>query len=382
MNIIIGADFVPTKTNEKFFMEGNIEQVISQELIQILLTKYKIFNLEVPLTDKLTPINKCGPNLIASTKCIALYKKLHVDLLTLANNHILDQGEQGLNNTIKVLDDAKINYVGAGKNLEIAKKPFYFDIFDKKIGIYACTEHEFSIASDKNGGANPVDLLSCFDEVISVKSQCDYLIVLYHGGKEHYRYPSPNLQKICRKMIECGSDLVVCQHSHCIGCEEKYMGGTIVYGQGNFLFDYSESKYWETSLLIEVKEDFTIDYIPLKKNKNAVRLANNIESEQILKEFYGRSEEIKNETFVEEAYRKFADASIKDYLVNFSGLGSNLFFRGLNKLSHNEFSKWFVNKLFSKSKLLSILNHIECEAHRELIIEGLKNRYKYLTPQD
>ena len=62
---------------------------------------------------------------------------------------------------------------------------------------------------------------------------------IINGGKEHYRYPSPDLQKICRKFIDKGADLVVCQHSHCIGCEEKYNHGTIVYGQWNFLFDRS-----------------------------------------------------------------------------------------------------------------------------------------------
>ena len=68
-------------------------------------------------------------------------------------------------------------------------------------------------------------------------NKCDYTIVLYHGGKEYYRYPSPNLQRVCRYMIEKGTDLVICQHSHCIGCEENYLSGKIVYGQGNFIFD-------------------------------------------------------------------------------------------------------------------------------------------------
>lgn len=97
------------------------------------------------------------------------------------------------------------------------------------------------------------------------------MIVLYHGGKEQYRYPSPNLQKTCRKLVEKGADLVVCQHSHCIGCREEYLQGTIVYGQGNFLFDDEENEYWQTSLLIMISDDFEVKYIPLKKNKNTVR---------------------------------------------------------------------------------------------------------------
>ena len=102
-----------------------------------------------------------------------------------------------------------------------------------------------------------------------MKAQCDYAIVLYHGGKEYYRYPSPNLQKTCRKLVEKGADLVICQHSHCIGCEEKYQDGTIVYGQGNFLFDHGDNEYWNTSLLVQIKDDGQINYVPLKNKRIA-----------------------------------------------------------------------------------------------------------------
>ena len=61
---------------------------------------YRIFNLEIPLTDKESPISKCGPNLIAQISSINGYKAAGVDLFTLANNHVLDQGKVGLKNTI------------------------------------------------------------------------------------------------------------------------------------------------------------------------------------------------------------------------------------------------------------------------------------------
>ena len=127
--------------------------------------------------------------------------------------------------------------LGVGENKTISAKPFVLSVSNKKIGVYACTEHEFSIAEDNKPGANPFDPLESFDHVSNLKKDCDYVIVLYHGGKEHYRYPSPMLQRVCRKFVEKGAGLVICQHSHCIGCEEKYLDGTIVYGQGNFIFN-------------------------------------------------------------------------------------------------------------------------------------------------
>ena len=210
MKILIGADLVPTHTNIDLFAAGDVRSLVGQELFQIIdEADYRIFNLEVPLTDQEKPILKCGPNLIAPTKCISGYQALGVDLLTLANNHILDQDQQGLDSTCAVLDAAGIAYTGVGKTPEEAAKPYIFECDGKQIGVYACAEHEFSIVTEHSAGANPIDLLESPDHVAALKAKCDYVIVLYHGGKEHYRYPSPNLQKVCRKLVEKGADLVI-----------------------------------------------------------------------------------------------------------------------------------------------------------------------------
>lgn len=70
-------------------------------------------------------------------------------------------------------------------------------------------------------------------------------------------------------MAQKGADIIICQHSHCIGCFENYENSTIIYGQGNFIFDDSQSEYWKTSLLIniEIKDEFKIQYIPIVKKE-------------------------------------------------------------------------------------------------------------------
>lgn len=372
MNILIGADLVPTKTNVDLFASGDVGMLVGKDLYLILSNAdYRIFNLEVPLADHETPIPKCGPNLIAPTKCIAGYQALGVDLLTLANNHILDQDQQGLDSTLKTLKQAAISYTGVGNTPEEAAKPYFFECEGKKIGVYACTEHEFSIVTEHSVGANPIDLLESPDHVIALKAHCDFVIVLYHGGKEHYRYPSPNLQKVCRKLVEKGADLVLCQHSHCIGCEEKYKNGTIVYGQGNFLFDASESEFWQTSLLVQIGNDFEINYLPLKKNGNLVRLANRVETEEILSAFQQRSMEIQLPGAIQKKYTQFAQSYQDTYRIALSGFGSKLLFRVVNKLSGYRFASWVAAHWYRKEDLLAIQNYIDCEAHRELLTDGL-----------
>ena len=224
--------------NIEYFVKGDVKELIGEELKNFMdNASYRIFNLEVPLTDEEIPIMKCGPNLIAKTDSIEGYKALGVNLLTLANNHILDQDVQGLISTIRILDRAGINHLGADIDVASAAKPYVFDFNNRKIGVYACAEHEFSIATENRPGANPFDPLWSLDHVAELRGSVDYVIVLYHGGKEHYRYPSPMLQKTCRRLVDKGANLVICQHSHCIGCEEKYRDNMIGYGQGNFLFD-------------------------------------------------------------------------------------------------------------------------------------------------
>ena len=371
MSILIGADIVPTKSNYDLFEKGTTLELVGQDLMDILnKADFRIFNLEVPLTDYEKPIAKCGPNLIAPYNTIKGLKSLGVDLFTLANNHILDQDVQGLNSTTKALDEVGIDYLGVGNSPIESAKPYMFEYAGRKIGVYACAEHEFSIVSDIHPGVNPYDPLESFDHVSNLKRICDYVIVLYHGGKEHYRYPSPNLQKVFRKFADKGADLIIAQHTHCIGCMEKYNGSTLIYGQGNFLFDDSNSEFWKTSLLIGIDENMCISYIPLEKHNNVVRLANK-NAGNILDAFYERSEQIKDPEFIKNKYSCFAEEYIYNYLCSLRGHQS-FFFRAINKISKNRIRKLLVNCKYRKQQFLTIQNYVECEAHRELLLKGLK----------
>lgn len=370
--ILIAADIVPTNSNIVSFEQADIKSLIGEELIaRFSDASFIAMNLEVPLTDNESPISKCGPCLIAPTKTIAALKKINPYFFSLANNHILDQGVAGLNSTIKVLQENGLDYSGVGDNISSARKPYIKDVLGSRVGIYCCVENEFSVASNHHAGANPFDPLVCFDDVKELKDMCDYLIVLYHGGKEHYRYPSPMLKRVFHKFADSGADLVIAQHSHCIGCQEVYNNSTLIYGQGNFLFDHSESEYWKTSLLIEIELDsHKISYIPLIKTGNCVREASIEDGESILESFFNRSDEILSDDFVEQQYRKFALEMQTGYLQRFAGrFSNNLFARLLSKLSKQKYIKSFYNDKYR----LAIQNVLECEAHRELAAEALKS---------
>ena len=128
MKIFIGADLVPTDVNYDLFTTGNATALVGEKIKNILdSVDYRIFNLELALTDKETPIAKAGPNIGAPTSTINGFKALGVDLLGISNNHVLDHGYEGFVSTLKTLDDAGISHVGAGFTKEEAKKPFFIE---------------------------------------------------------------------------------------------------------------------------------------------------------------------------------------------------------------------------------------------------------------
>lgn len=376
MKILIGADLVPTSTNRQMFAGAKTQELLGAPLKQLLdSASYRIFNLETPLADKETPIEKCGPCLRAETETAAGLKGFGVDFFTLANNHILDQGVEGLFSTMQVLDWAEIAYAGAGRTPEEAARAHVVTVEGIRLGIYCCAEHEFTIVSENSPGANPYDPLESFDHVRSLREQCDYLIVLYHGGKEYCRYPSPGVRKLCRKFVDFGADIVLCQHTHCIGCEEDYAGKKIVYGQGNFLFDHSEREEWQTSLLVECEVAETgvaVRYHPLRKQGNTTRLAEAEDAKQIMEAFHARSRELLSDAVWKSRYAEFAQKSTEQLLLRVNGqLNRSLVFRALSRLFGKTFLRWYLAKCYDKNALLVLRNTVESESWRELLLEAI-----------
>ena len=302
------------------------------------------------------------------------FKAIPSLLLGLANHHCYDQGLEGLQSTMDTLTQAGIAYSGAGSNVKEAKKPYIFIKDGIRLGIYMCTENEFSSATMHSAGANPFDVLESFDDVQALKEHCDYVIVLYHGGKEFYRYPSPMLQRYCRKFIEKGASLVLCQHSHCIGAREDYEDGTIIYGQGSFVF---HTEYFNNlhdivadSLVIAIDIDqggIHINEIPVTRTEVGITLAPEEHAHLVIQKYNQLSEDIKNPHFVYESYRHFADEHINRYLREF--LGRSWVVKALNLLCNRK----LVRLLLGKTSYLAIQNYLSCEAHHELFLQGIKN---------
>jgi len=171
-------------------------------------------------------------------------------------------------------------------------------------------------------------------------------------------------------MAEKGADLVICQHSHCIGAFEKYKGSVIIYGQGNFLFDRNDNEFWNTGLLVKVvlSDKLSLEYIPVQKIGNGVELPDSKVGESILELFHKRSGQISEPGFVEAEFEKFCDENGQYFMSVFAGFGKIV--RNIDKL----FNGLFTKLLYPWEKISRILNHVECESQREIVLTYLRKR--------
>ncbi len=358
MRIVVGADFVPSVFNEHLFISGDAKAILGGKIYDIVKSAdLSIFNLEIALTNEDSPIKKAGVALRAPTECINAYKALEVDLLGISNNHVLDHGYAGFVSTVNTIDAAGIARVGGGFSREEASEGKIFEIEGKKIGVYACCEHEFSWFSDYGFGANGFDPLESLDEIAELKARCDYLIVLYHGGKEHYPYPSPYLRKVCRKIAEKGADIVLCQHTHCIGAEEDWQGSKIIYGQGNFVFVKDREEYpfplWFSGMLVSIIIDDSgvkYEYTPYKMTQTGIEFSDDPE---LLDGFRQRTFEIQQPGFVENSFAEYAAKTIGGRYIK-------------HMVGHP------VDEEYLRSRGFGLFHYMECEVHREMIITGMR----------
>ncbi len=369
MRILIAGDVIPQNINEKLFQDADISELIGEDLKKKFSeADIRICNMEGPLTESNKGIVKSGPLLKGTPESVEGYKALF-DVVSLANNHIMDYGDVGLSSTIGLLDAFGIGHFGAGFNAAEARKPFIIEKDALKIGLYSCAEHEFSIATDDSAGANVFDALFVLDDIAELKKKVDYLIVLYHGSKEYYRYPVPYVQKRCRRLVDKGADLVLCQHSHCIGCREKYGAGEILYGQGNFIFNKDDNEFRHSGLLVSVEKTSDcaeVSYIPIVMNGKGICEATGKEREDLLQAFDIRSEKAKDIEFVTNEYRVFSEKFIESYYNHCLGKLSKVAFF-LRKLGFRN----VYGRLFSLGKKTTLINDFRCEAHRDLFVTGM-----------
>lgn len=160
-----------------------------------------------------------------------------VNLVSLANNHIMDCGPSGVVDTMSILDSVGIRHAGAGMNLEEARKPVIVKANGIRVGFLAHAMKGRHTASENAPGASPIDKENMLHDIKKLKSIVDVLIVSLHFGMIYTDYPTSEQTALCSSLINAGVTVVLGHHPHVLQGVELVDGGLVAYSLGEFIFD-------------------------------------------------------------------------------------------------------------------------------------------------
>ena len=208
-------------------------------------------------------------------KYVSILPELGADIVTLANNHMLDFGRGPLAETLTALDGAGILHVGAGQNLEEAKALKTMEAGGRVIGFLGATrvipEHSWTASRSNSGLFTTYDPTKLLGEIQAAKQQCDYVVVYVHWGIERNTEPEEYQKSLARQYIDAGADAVIGAHPHVLQGIEYYQGKPIFYSLGNFIF---ANRTYETMMAeLTITDDGTeVRVIPCVSTANQMGL--------------------------------------------------------------------------------------------------------------
>lgn len=362
MKILLAGDYRPNNSDTDIFIQRKYEVVFDEVKEITQKVDYSIVNLESPVVSgDAKPIIKCGPNLKCDENGVEAIKWAGFDCVTLANNHFFDYGDTGVSHTLSTIEKYGLDFCGGGRNIKEASRILYKKIAGKCLAIINCCEHEFSIATEKHGGANPLNIIRQFHSIREAKEVADYVIVVVHGGHEHWQLPSPRMVETYRFFVEAGADAVINHHQHCYSGYEIYKEKPIFYGLGNFYYYSStSSQLWEEGYMVLLELDDNIEWriLPYKQCSNChhVQLLPENSFNIRLEELNSIIRDDNNLSLETERYYTKSEKSIKYYFEPINVLFRSLQVRGL------------IPSLITNKQLLIISNLLNCESHRDKVL--------------
>ena len=236
MRIIIAGDL---------FCGGDLlEEAASPDLIKIpeyFKADFRIVNLENPLSDRNEVADKC--TIHAPTSAAKYLQAFNIDGVNLANNHIHDKGNEGINDTIDILDKYSIKHCGVGENIDEARNPIILEKDGEKVAIMGYCDFgrpylkQVQIATETTPGVAPLRYEIILEDLNKLDHSVDKAILFFHWGIEHTWFPPQEDLFIAMKVLEHPKvDLVVGSHSHLPQGFVEHEGKKAYIGLGNFLF--------------------------------------------------------------------------------------------------------------------------------------------------
>ena len=274
--LLFAGDLFLTDLLQSKYNQQGISAAASDSLLSVL-READIFmlNEEFPFGTTGEPMEEKEYTFRVDPSYSTVLSELGVDIVTLANNHMLDFGRGPLTETLNTLDQAGIAHVGAGENLDEAKTLKTFEMGGRTIGFLGASrvipEHSWNASSGSSGLFTTYDAAVLVEQIQKAEESCDFTVVYVHWGIEKNTQPEEYQKTLARQYIDAGADAVIGAHPHVLQGIEFYQGKPIFYSLGNFIF--SNGAY--ETMLVELTVGGTeteIRLIPCVSEANQMRL--------------------------------------------------------------------------------------------------------------
>ncbi|MFX0136162.1 MAG: CapA family protein [Candidatus Hodarchaeota archaeon] len=194
------------------------------------------------------------------------------NILSLANNHIMQHGEKPVYETMDILEKNGIGYCGINNDANIKCTGYTIEKNNIRICFLAYNDRPQQYFIDVPIYTRFV-LENVFNDIEHYKEQTDIIIISLHWGDEFIEIPSQNQQDIAHQLIDCGAHIVLGHHPHVVQGIESYRDGLIYYSLGNFVFDQPWFPKCMQSLIVSLeynkhRQQLSYEIIPIKINQD------------------------------------------------------------------------------------------------------------------
>ncbi|MDE6905736.1 MAG: CapA family protein [Lachnospiraceae bacterium] len=252
--LVFAGDVYLSRHVEANYDGEGIDGVISPSLLEEMQgANLCMVNEEFPFGTVGTPMEDKQYTFRVNPFYVSLFEDMGVDIVSLANNHVLDYGTDCLKETFETLEQTGIAYVGAGNTREEASALKTYDFNGETYGILSASRvipvPEWNIENRQPGVFTTYDETALVEAIKRAEELCDYVIVYVHWGVEHTTELEEHQTYLAHAYADAGADLILGSHSHNLQGIESYNGSLIFYGLGNYIFNQSIEK----TMLVKLK---------------------------------------------------------------------------------------------------------------------------------
>ncbi len=300
--ILFLGDFAPTDAAAPFIEERGYAYPFDDTRELVASFDAAVANLEAPITVRDTPSPRRPSKYTyrVHPDAVAEIRRAGIDGVTLANNHAMDYGASGLEDTLRYLESAGIHHSGAHMSEAMARRGFVLDTPGGKLGVLSYLENklhwrlrDLAFALDapfrKWPGAARLSYRDAAHDIARMKRFADIIAVVAHWG-ENYRPVTGRQRTLGRALVDLGADVVIGHHPHQYQPVELYKGKPIVYSLGNYAFGTPGRKTMRFGmgvvLHVSRRRVSGLEFIPLLTQNRIVRFRPRVPRGEHLEHFF------------------------------------------------------------------------------------------------